>query len=124
MQERELKDNVVKLLKQYARQRKPVRIVFGDLESDCVTIEGLDIGLDSEGRYLLGLDLWIADPTRKTIFVASPIISISVEDFKIVYESWSLQYKLNYLEGNNVYRLSIPSGEYGVIRNERGISEK
>ena len=72
MQERELKDNVVKILTQYARQQKPVKIIFGDLESESVIIEGLEIGLDSEGRYLLGLDLWIVEPTRKTIFVASP----------------------------------------------------
>ena len=119
MQEQELKDNVVKLLKQYVRQQKSVKIIFGDLESDYATIEGLEVGLDSEGRYLLGLDLWIAEPTRKTIFVASPIISIFVEDFKIVYESWFLQYKLKYLEGNNVYKLSITSGEYGVVIDER-----
>ena len=124
MQERELKDSVVKLLLQYARQRKPVKIIFGDLESDCVSIEGLEIGLDSEGRYLLGLDLWIVEPTRKTIFVASPIISIFVEDFEIIYESWFLQYKLKYLEGSNVCRLSIPSGEYGVKINERKENEK
>ena len=124
MQERGLKDTVVKLLKQYLRQQKPVRIVFGDLESDCVIIEGLEVGLDSRGRYLLGLDLWIDEPTRKTIFVASPIISIFVEDFKIVYESWFLQYKLKYLEGNNVFRLSIDSGEYEVIIDEREEDEK
>ena len=119
MQERELKDNVVKLLKQYARQRKPVRIVFGDLESDYVIIKGLEVGLDSEGRYLLGLDLWIDEPTRKTIFVASPIISIFVEDFEIVYNCWFSQYKLKYLEGNNAYRLSITSEEYKVVIDER-----
>ena len=124
MQERELKDNVVKLLLQYARQRKPVKIIFGDLESDCVIIKGLEVGLDSEGRYLLGLDLWIDEPTRKTIFVASPIISIFVEDFEIIYESWFLQCKLKYLEGNNVCRLSIDSGEYGVIIDEREEDEK
>jgi len=124
MQERELKDNVVKLLKQYVRQQKPVKIIFGDLESESVIIEGLDVGLDSEGRYLLGLDLWIAEPTRKTIFVASPLISIFVEDFEIIYESWFLQYKLKYLEVNNVYRLSIPSGEYGVLKDERKEDEK
>lgn len=120
MQERELKDSVVKLLKQYARQRKPVKIIFGDLESDCVIIEGLD----SEGRYLLGLDLWIAEPTRKTIFVASPIISIFVEDFEIIYNSWSLQYNLKYLEGNNVYKLIINSEEYKVVIDERKENEK
>lgn len=119
MQEREVKDKVVKLLKDYLNQRKPVRIIFGDLESDCVIIEGLEVGLDSEGRYLLGLDLWIAEPTRKTIFVVSPIISIFVEDFEIIYESWFLQYKLKYLEVNNVYRLSITSGEYGVLKDEK-----
>lgn len=119
MQERELKDNVVKLLKQYVRQQKPVKIIFGDLESESVIIEGLDIGLDSKGRYLLGLDLWIAEPTRKTIFVASPIISIFVEDFEIIYESWFLQCKLKYLEGNNVCRLSIDSGEYEVVIDEK-----
>ena len=124
MQERGLKDTVVKLLKQYLRQQKPVRIVFGDLESDCVIIEGLEVGLDSRGRYLLGLDLWIDEPTRKTIFVASPIISIFVEDFEIIYDSWFLQYKLKYLEGNNVYRLSITSGEYGVVIDEREEDEK
>ena len=124
MQERELKDSVVKILMQYARQRKPVRIIFGDLESDCVIIEGLEVGLDSEGRYLLGLDLWVAEPTRKTIFVASPILNIFVEDFEIMYDSWFVQYKLKYLEGNNVCRLSIDSGEYGVIRNERKENEK
>ena len=124
MQERELKDKVVKLLKQYLKQRKPVRIIFGDLESESVIIEGLDVGLDSEGRYLLGLDLWIAEPTRKTIFVASPILSIFVEDFEIIYESWFLQYKLKYLEVNNVYRLSITSGEYGVLKDERKEDEK
>lgn len=69
----------------YARQRKLVRIIFGDLESDCVIIEGLEVGFDFEGRHLLGLDLWIFKPTRKTIFVASPIISIFVEDFEIIY---------------------------------------
>ena len=119
MLERELKDSVVKILTQYVRQQKSVRVIFGDLESDCVIIEGLEVGLDSEGRYLLGLDLWIAEPTRKTIFVASPIISIFVEDFEIIYESWFLQYKLKYLEVNNVYRLSITSGEYGVKINEK-----
>ena len=124
MQERELKDNGVKLLKQYLKQQKSIKIVFGDLESESVIIEGLDIGLDSEGRYLLGLDLWIAEPTRKTIFVASPIISIFVEDFEIMYNSWFLQYTLKYLEGNNVYRLSIPSGEYRVIIDERKEDEK
>ena len=124
MQERELKDNVVKLLKQYVRQQKPVKIIFGDLESESVIIEGLDVGLDSKGRYLLGLDLWIAEPTRKTIFVASPLISIFVEDFEIIYESWFLQYKLKYLEVNNVYRLSITSGEYGVLKDERKEDEK
>ena len=124
MQERELKCNVVKLLKQYVRQQKPVKIIFGDLESDYTTIEGLEVGLDSEGRYLLGLDLWIDEPTRKTIFVASPIISIFVEDFKIVYESWFLQYTLKYLEGSNVCRLSILSGEYEVKINERKEDEK
>lgn len=124
MQERELKDNVVKLLKQYVRQQKPVKIIFGDLESDYATIEGLEVGLDSEGRYLLGLDLWITEPTRKTIFVASPIISIFVEDFKILYESWSLQYNLKYLEGNNVYRLIIGSGEYKIVIDGRKEDEK
>ena len=124
MQERELKDNVVKLLKQYARQQKSVRVIFGDLESESVIIEGLEVGLDSKGRYLLGLDLWIAEPTRKTIFVASPLISIFVEDFEIIYESWFLQYKLKYLEVNNVYRLSITSGEYGVVIGERKGDEK
>ena len=124
MQERELKDNVVKLLKQYVRQRKPVKIIFGDLESDCVVIKGLEVGLDSEGRYLLGLDLWIDEPTRKTIFVTSPIISIFVEDFEIMYDSWFLQYKLKYLEGNNVYKLIIDSGEYKVVIDERKEDEK
>ena len=124
MQERELKDNVVKLLKQFLKQQKSIKIIFGDLESDCVIIEGLEVGLDSKGRYLLGLDLWIAEPARKTIFVAPPIISIFVEDFEIVYNSWFLQYKLKYLEVNNVYRLSITSGEYGVKINERRICEK
>ena len=125
MQERELKDKVVKLLKQYVRQQKPVKIIFGDLESDYATIEGLEVGLDSKGRYLLGLDLWIAEPTRKTIFVASPIISIFVEDFEIIYNSWFLQHKLKYLEGNNVCRLSIPSGEYEVKIDERkGVREE
>ena len=124
MQERELKDNVVKLLKQYVRQRKPVKIIFGDLESEYATIEGLEVGLDSKGRYLLGLDLWIAEPTRKTIFVASPIISIFVEDFEIMYDSWFLQYKLKYLEGNNVYKLIIDSGEYKVAIDERKEDEK
>ena len=124
MQERELKDNVVKLLLQYARQRKPVKIIFGDLESDCVIIEGLEVGLDSKGRYLLGVDLWIDAPTRKTIFVASPLISIFVEDFEIIYNSWFLQYKLKYLEGNNVCRLSIDSGEYEVVIDEREEDEK
>ena len=124
MQERELKDNVVKLLKQYVRQQKPVRIIFGDLESEYATIEGLEVGLDSKGRYLLGLDLWIAEPTRKTIFVASPIISIFVEDFEIMYDSWFLQYKLKYLEGNNVYKLIIDSGEYKVVIDERKEDEK
>ena len=119
MQERELKDNVVKLLKQYVRQQKSVKIIFGDLESDYATIEGLEVGLDSEGRYLLGLDLWIAEPTRKTIFVASPIISIFVKDFEIIYDSWFVQYKLKYLEGNNVYKLTINSGEYRVAIDER-----
>ena len=80
--------------------------------------------MDSEGRYLLGLDLWIAEPTRKTIFVASPIISIFVEDFEIMYDSWFLQYKLKYLEGNNVYRLIIDSGEYKVVIDERKEDEK
>ena len=124
MQERELKDNVVKVLKQYVRQQKPVKIVFGDLESEYATIEGLEVGLDSKGRYLLGLDLWIAEPTRKTIFVASPIISIFVEDFEIMYDSWFLQYKLKYLEGNNVYKLIIDSGEYKVVIDERKEDEK
>lgn len=124
MQERELKDKVVKLLNQYIRQQKSIKIVFGDLESESVIIGGLDVGLDSEGRYLLGLDLWIAEPTRKTIFVASPIISIFVEDIEIIYDSWFSQYKLKYLEGNNVYRLSISSEEYRVIRNERKEDEK
>ena len=122
--ERHVKDKVVKVLKQYFKQQKSIKIVFGDLESECVIIEGLDIGLDSAGRYLLGLDLWITEPTRKTIFVASTIISIFVEDFEIIYESWFLQYKLKYLEGNNVYRLSIPSGEYGVKIKERKEDEK
>ena len=124
MQERELKDKVVKLLKQFLKQQKSIKIVFGDLESESVIIEGLEVGLDSEGRYLLGLDLWIAEPTRKTIFVASPLISIFVEDFEIIYESWFLQYKLKYLEVNNVYRLSITSGEYGVLKDERKEDEK
>ncbi len=124
MLERELKDSVVKILTQYARQRKPVRIIFGDLESESVIIEGLDVGLDSKGRYLLGLDLWIDEPTRKTIFVASPIISIFVEDFEIMYNSWFLKYTLKYLEGNNVYKLIINSEEYGVKINERRICEK
>lgn len=118
-QERQVKDIVVKLLKQYVRQQKPVKIIFGDLESDCVVIKGLEVGLDSIGRYTLGLDLIISNPTRKTIFVASPIISIFVEDFKIVYASWSLQYNLKYLEANNVYRLNITSGEYEVVIDER-----
>ena len=52
MQERELKDNVVKLLKQFLKQQKSIKIIFGDLESDCVIIEGLGVGLDSKGRYL------------------------------------------------------------------------
>ena len=124
MLERELKDSVVKILTQYVRQQKSVRVIFGDLESESVIIEGLDVGLDSEGRYLLGLDLWIAEPTRKTIFVASPLISIFVEDFEIIYESWFLQCKLKYLEVNNVYRLSITSGEYGVVIDERNEDEK
>lgn len=123
-QERQVKDKVVKVLKQYFKQQKSIKIVFGDLESECVIIEGLDIGLDSAGRYLLGLDLWIAEPTRKTIFVASPIISIFVEDFEIIYESWFLQYKLKYLEESNVYKLSINSEGYKVIRDERKEDEK
>ena len=123
-QERQVKDIVVKLLKQYVRQQKPVKIIFGDLESDCVVIKGLEVVLDSIGRYTLGLDLIISNPTRKTIFVASPIISIFVEDFKIVYASWSLQYNLKYLEANNVYRLNITSGEYEVVIDEREEDEK
>ena len=124
MQERELKDNVVKLLKQFLKQQKSIKIIFGDLESDYATIEGLEVGLDSWGRYLLGLDLWIAEPTRKTISVASPIISIFVKDFEIIYDSWFVQYKLKYLEGNNVYKLTINSGEYRVAIDERKEDEK
>ena len=124
MQERELKDKVVKLLKQYLKQQKSIKIVFGDLESESVIINGLEYALDSIGRYTLGLDLIISNPIRKTIFVASPIISIFVEDFEIIYNSWFLQYKLKYLEGNNVYKLTINSGECGVKINERRICEK
>ena len=123
-QERQVKDKVLNSLKQCLRQQKSIKIVFGDLESESVIIKGLEVGLDSKGRYLLGLDLWIAEPTRKTIFVASPILSVFVEDFEIMYNSWFLQYKLKYLEGNNVYKLSITSEEYGVIRNERKEDEK
>ena len=125
MQERELKDKVLKLLKQYLKHQKSIKIVFGDLESESVIIKGLEYGLDSIGRYTLGLDLIISNPTRKTIFVASAIISIFVEDFEIIYDSWFSQYKLKYLEGNNVYRLSIPSGEYKVVIDERkGVREE
>lgn len=124
MQERELKDKVLKLLKQYLKQQKSIKIVFGDLKSESVIINGLEHGLDSIGRYTLGLDLIISNPTRKTIFVASPIISIFVEDFEIIYNSWFLQYKLKYLEGSNVYRLTINSGEYKVVIDERKEDEK
>ena len=124
MQERELKDNVVKLLKQYLKQQKSIKIVFGDLESESVIIKSLDYGLDSIGRHTLGLDLIISNPTRKTIFVASPIISIFVEDFEIIYGSWFSQYKLKYLEGNNVYKLTINSEEYKVVIYERKEDEK
>ena len=124
MQEKELKDKVVKLLKQCLKQQKSIKIVFGDLESESVIIKGLGYGLDSIGKYTLGLDLSISNPTRKTIFVASPIISIFVEDFEIIYESWFLQYKLKYLEGNNVYKLIINSGEYEVKIKERKEDEK
>ena len=123
-QERQVKDKVVKLLKQYLKQQKYIKIVFGDLESESVIIKGLEYGLDSIGRYTLGLDLIISNPTRKTIFVASPIISIFVEDFEIVYNSWFLQYKLKYLEGNNVYKLTINSEEYKVVIDERKEDEK
>ena len=78
----------------------------------------------SRGRYLLGLDLWIDEPTRKTIFVASAIISIFVEDFEIIYDSWFLKYTLKYLEGNNVYKLIINSEEYKVVIYERKEDEK
>lgn len=89
------------------------------MESESSIINGLEYGLDSIGRYTLGLDLIINNPTRKTIFVTSPIISIFVEDFEIIYESWFLQYKLKYLEESNVYKLSINSEGYKVIRDER-----
>ena len=124
MQERQVKDKVVKLLKQCLKQQKSIKIVFGDLESESVIINGLDYGLDSIGRYTLGLDLIINNPTRKTIFVASPIISIFVEDFEIMYDSGFLQYKLKYLEGNNVYKLTINSEEYKVVIDERKEDEK
>ena len=118
-QERQVKDKVVKLLKQYLKQQKSIKIVFGDLESESVIINGLEYALDSIGRYTLGLDLIISNPIRKTVFITSPMISIFVDNFEIIYESWFLQYKLKYLEGDNVYRLTIDSGEYGVIRNEK-----
>ena len=46
------------------------------------------------------------------------------EDFEIIYESWFLQYKLKYLEGNNVYKLIIDSEEYKVVIDERKEDEK
>ena len=124
IQEKELKDNVVKLLKQYARQQKAIKIVFGDLESESVTINGLEYKVDSIGRYTLGLDLIISNPTKKTIFVTPPIVSIFVKDFEIIYNSRFLQYNLKYLEGDNVYRLTINSEEYKVIDTIKEKDEK
>ena len=124
MQERELKDKVVKVLKQSLKQQKAIKIVFGDLESESVIIKGLEYGLDSIGRYTLGLDLIISNPTRKTVFVAAPIISIFVEDFEIIYDTHWIKYSLEYVGRLERYKLTINSEEYKVVIDERKEDEK
>lgn len=124
MSEKELKDKVVKLLKHHLKQQNYIKIVFGDLESESVLIKGLEYGLDSVGRYTLGLDLIINNPTRKTIFVASPIISIFVGGFEIMYNTHWTKYSLEYVGRLERFKLTINSEEYKAVRIERKEDEK
>lgn len=119
MLERELKDSVVKILKQYVRQQKPVKIIFGDLESDLVVIKGADIGLNSFGQTEIGFNLAIYEAEGKATLFNVDNIEIFIREYKITYNTQWIKYSLEYYGSRGRYELNIPIAECELINLEK-----
>ena len=103
-------------LKQYINEQIPIKVIFGDLKSECAIIKGADIGINSDGQTELGFDLFLYKATPKTIFIQAPNIEIFIGEYKIIFSSWFLQYRLTYKSEIKAYRLNIPIAECELIK--------
>ena len=103
-------------LKQYIKEQITIKVIFGDLKSECTIIQGADIGLNSFGQTGLGFDLAIYEAEGKATLFNVNSIEIFIAEYKITYNTQWIKYSLEYWSFVERYELNIPIAECELIK--------
>ena len=103
-------------LKQYINEQIPIKVIFGDLKSECTIIQGADIGINNDGQTELGFDLAIYEAEGKATLFNMNSIEIFIAEYKITYNTQWIKYSLEYWSFVERYELNIPIAECELIK--------
>ena len=111
-------------LKQHINEQIPIKVILGDLKSECTIIQGADIGLNSFGQTGLGFNLVMYEARGSVELLIIEGIEIFVRNYKITYNTQWIKYSLEYYGSMGRYELNIPIAGCELIKLEGEVNGK
>ena len=99
-------------LREYFKEQVLVKVFLGnDFKSEQAIIQGVEMGLNTQGIYKLGFSLVLYGAEGNAFLLGKDYIEIYVGEYKITYNTNWIKYSLDYMGSLNRYELNIPITE-------------
>ena len=99
-------------LREYFREQVLVKVFFFFFfKSEQAIIQGVEMGLNTQGIYKLGFSLVLYGAEGNAFLLGKDYIEIYVGEYKITYNTNWIKYSLDYMGSLNRYELNIPIAE-------------
>ena len=99
-------------LREYVREQVLVKVLLGDdFKSEQAIIQGVEMGLNTQGIYKLGFGLVLYGAEGNAFLLGKDFIEIYVGEYKITYNTNWIKYSLDYIGSLDRYELNIPIAE-------------
>ena len=107
-------------LREYFREQVLVKVFLGDdFKSEKAIIQGVEMGLNTQGIYKLGFSLVLYGAEGNALLLGKDFIEIYVGAYKITYNTNRIKYSLDYIGSLNRYKLNIPIAECEIRKIEK-----
>ena len=112
-------------IREYFREQVLVKVLLGDdFKSEQAIIQGVEMGLNTQGVYKLGFGLVLYGAEGNAFLLGKDYIEIYVGDYKITYNTNWIKYSLDYIGSLDRYELNIPIAECDLRKIEKEEDDK